>query len=54
MVIVSFVGNLLNLPAEEHVLLQNQVDIGNAVKPYYGTQPHEAHHAARGFTSSER
>ena len=36
MVIISFVGNLPNLPAEEQVLLQNQVDIGNAVKPYYG------------------
>ena len=36
MVIVSFVGNLPNLPAEEQVLLRNQVDIGNAVKPYYG------------------
>jgi hypothetical protein len=36
MVIVSFVGNLPNLKAEEAVLLQNQVDIGNAVKPYYG------------------
>jgi hypothetical protein len=36
MVIVSFAGNLPNLPAEEQVLLQNQVDIGNAVKPYYG------------------
>ena len=36
MVIVSFVGNLPNLPAEEEVLLRNQVDIGNAVKPYYG------------------
>src|SRR5215208_5412732 len=36
MVIVSFVGNLPNLPAEEQVLLDNQVDIGNAVKPYYG------------------
>jgi hypothetical protein len=36
MVIVSFVGNLPNLQAEEEVLLQNQVDIGNAVKPYYG------------------
>jgi hypothetical protein len=36
MVIVSFVGNLPNLTAEEQVLLQNQVDIGNAVKPYYG------------------
>ena len=35
MVIVSFVGNLPNLPAEERVLLHNQVDIGNAVKPYY-------------------
>jgi hypothetical protein len=37
MVIVSFVGNLPNLAAEEQVLLHNQVDIGNAVKPYYGT-----------------
>lgn len=36
MVITSFVGNLPNLKAEEQVLLQNQVDIGNAVKPYYG------------------
>lgn len=36
-VIVSFVGNLPNLAAEERVLLHNQVDIGNAVKPYYGT-----------------
>jgi hypothetical protein len=36
MVIVSFVGNLPNLAAEEQVLLRNQVDIGNAVKPYYG------------------
>jgi hypothetical protein len=30
------VGNLPDLQAEEQVLLQNQVDIGNAVKPYYG------------------
>jgi hypothetical protein len=37
MVIVSFVGNLPNLGAEEQVLLHNQVEIGNAVKPYYGT-----------------
>jgi hypothetical protein len=37
MVIGSFVGNLPNLPAEEKVLLHNQVQIGNAVKPYYGT-----------------
>jgi hypothetical protein len=36
MVIVSFVGNLPNLQAQEQTLLQNQVDIGNAVKPYYG------------------
>jgi len=36
MVIVSFVGNLPNLPAAEQVLLHNQVEIGNAVKPYYG------------------
>jgi hypothetical protein len=37
MVIVSFAGNLPNLSASEKVLLHNQVDIGNAVKPYYGT-----------------
>jgi hypothetical protein len=36
MVIVSFVGNLPNLAAEEQVLLHNQVDIGTAVRPYYG------------------
>jgi hypothetical protein len=36
MVIVTFVGNLPSLPAEEQVLLRNQVEIGNAVKPYYG------------------
>lgn len=36
MVIVSSAGNLANLAAEEQVLLQNQVDIGNAVKPYHG------------------
>lgn len=35
-VIVSFVGNLPNLQAQEQTLLQNQVAIGNAVKPYYG------------------
>jgi hypothetical protein len=37
MVIVSFVGNLPDLTAAEHVLLHNQVKIGDAVKPYYGT-----------------
>jgi hypothetical protein len=36
MVILSFVGNLPNLQAQEQTLLRNQVDIGNAVKPYYG------------------
>jgi hypothetical protein len=36
MVIVSFVGKLPNLAAEEHILLHNQVVIGNAVKPFYG------------------
>lgn len=36
MVIVSFVGNVPDLAAEEQVLLQNQVYIGNAVKPCYG------------------
>jgi hypothetical protein len=36
MVIVSFAGNLPDLPAAEHVLLHNQTEIGTAVKPYYG------------------
>jgi hypothetical protein len=36
MVIVSFAGKLPDLAAEEQILLQNQVDIGTAVKPYYG------------------
>jgi hypothetical protein len=36
MVIVSFVSGNPDLKAEEQVLLHNQVDIGNAVKPYYG------------------
>jgi hypothetical protein len=36
MVIVSFVSGNPDLKAEEQVLLQNQVDIGDAVKPYYG------------------
>lgn len=36
MVIVSFVGDLPNLPAAQEVLLANQARIGNAVKPYYG------------------
>jgi hypothetical protein len=36
MVIVSFAGGLPNLGAEEQVLLHNQVEIGDAVKPYYG------------------
>lgn len=36
MAIVSFAGNLPNLTATEQTLLKNQVDIGNAIKPYYG------------------
>lgn len=36
MAIVSFAGNLPNLAATEQTLLKNQVDIGNAIKPYYG------------------
>jgi hypothetical protein len=36
MVILGFVGNLPDLQAQEQALLRNQVDIGNAVKPYYG------------------
>jgi len=34
--IVSFAANLPDLPATESRLLQNQVDIGNAIKPFYG------------------
>jgi hypothetical protein len=34
--IVSFAGGLPDLQATEARLLANQVDIGNAVKPYYG------------------
>ena len=34
--IVSFADGLPDLPATEARLLRNQVDIGNAIKPYYG------------------
>ena len=34
--IVSFAADLPDLPVTEARLLRNQVDIGNAVKPYYG------------------
>ena len=34
--IVSFAHDLPDLPATEARLLDNQVDIGNAIKPYYG------------------
>jgi hypothetical protein len=34
--IVSFASGLPDLPATEERLLRNQVDIGNAIKPYYG------------------
>jgi hypothetical protein len=36
MAIVSFAAGLPNLPAAEVRLLRNQVDIGNAIKPFYG------------------
>src|SRR5581483_10042905 len=36
MAIVSFAAGLPNLKATEARLLRNQVDIGNAVKPFYG------------------
>jgi plastocyanin len=36
LVIVSVAANLPDLPAATDRLLQNQVDIGNAIKPYYG------------------
>jgi hypothetical protein len=34
--IVSFAGGLPDLQATEERLLQNQTDIGDAIKPYYG------------------
>ena len=34
--IISFAHDLPDLPATQARLLQNQADIGNAVKPYYG------------------
>jgi hypothetical protein len=37
MVIVDFAAGLPDLKAAEVRLLRNQADIGNAVKPYYGT-----------------
>ena len=36
MVIVDFAAGLPDLTAAEQRLLRNQVDIGNAIKPYYG------------------
>jgi len=36
MVIVDFAAGLPDLKAAEGRLLRNQVDIGNAIKPYYG------------------
>jgi hypothetical protein len=42
--IVSFAGNLPDLPATEARLLRNQADIGNAIRPFYG------HMAARSLT----
>lgn len=37
MVIVDFAAGLPDLKAAETRLLRNQADIGNAIKPYYGT-----------------
>ena len=37
MVIVDFAADLPDLKTAEARLLRNQADIGNAVKPYYGT-----------------
>ena len=34
--IVSFVGDLPDMPATQERLLANQTHIGNAIKPYYG------------------
>src|SRR5512142_2067063 len=36
--IVDFVGGLPDTPLAIERLLQNQTDIGNAVKPYYGAK----------------
>jgi hypothetical protein len=36
MVIVDFAAGIPDLKAAEQRLLRNQVDIGNAIKPYYG------------------
>ena len=36
MVIVDFAAGASDMPAAEKRLLRNQVDIGNAIKPYYG------------------
>ena len=36
MVIVDFAAGLPDLPTAEARLLRNQVEIGNAIKPYYG------------------
>jgi hypothetical protein len=36
MVIVDFAAGLPDLPNAEARLLRNQVDLGNAIKPYYG------------------
>jgi hypothetical protein len=36
--IVSFTHDLPDLPATQARLLDNQVDIGNAIKPYYGNR----------------
>ena len=42
MVIVDFAAGLPDLKAAETRLLQNQTDIGNAIKPYYGTAAGDA------------
>jgi hypothetical protein len=36
--IVSFAGDLPDLPATQQRLLRNQTDIGNAIKPFYGVK----------------
>ena len=49
LVIVSFAGGLPDLQATEARLLANQVDIGNAIKPYYGAHRRQpADRAAQG------
>jgi hypothetical protein len=56
MVFVDFAAELPDLNTAETRLLRNQTDIGNAIKPYYGTSsPSSSRAASRaGWPSSGR